>query len=207
LPFTAARLYIRSWHAPAREPDYWAIHPPFERRVLRSPHSPGPTPHTPLGSACGPGANPLKEALWQTYELASIARVSTGANFLLAGRGSFERLLKAELAVAVGVFAATGFLTSLPPASAVWHEPASPAVAPASASADERAAQVEADCRLAIYIAEQNLSRKEANEFSEVLANMKGTMKNLYATEGSLRNAALDHLGVLRYPECKEAEE
>jgi copper transport protein len=146
-------------------------------------------------------------ALLVKLGFASLLLAVGGANFLLAGRGSFERLLKAELAVAVGVFAATGFLTSLPPASAVWHEPASPAVAPASASAEERAAQAEADCRLAIYIAEQNLSRKEANEFSEVLANMKGTMKNLYATEGSLRNAALDHLGVLRYPECKEAEE
>jgi hypothetical protein len=59
------------------------------------------------------------------------------------------------------------------------------------------------DRELATYIAEQNFSRREANEFSEVLANMEETMDNLYSTQGSLRNNALDHLGVLRYPECK----
>jgi hypothetical protein len=89
----------------------------------------------------------------------------------------------------------------------VWHEPATPAVAPASASAEEQAAQAEADCRLVIYLAEQNMSRKEANAFSERVAYMIGTMKNVYSTEGSLRNGALDHLGVLRYPECKEGGE
>ena len=59
----------------------------------------------------------------------------------------------------------------------------------------EQAAQAEADCRLALYVAEQNMSPKEANEFSDLLANMVETMKNLYSTEGSLRNNALDHLG------------
>jgi hypothetical protein len=89
----------------------------------------------------------------------------------------------------------------------VWHEPVAPAVAPASASAEEQAAQAEADCRLAIYVAEQNMSPKEANAFSDLLANMVDTMKNLYSTEGSLRNNAIDHLGVLRYPDCKEGGE
>jgi hypothetical protein len=36
---------------------------------------------------------------------------------------------------------------------------------------------------------------------------MEESMESLYSTEGSLRNNALDHLGVLRYPECKKAEE
>ena len=54
-----------------------------------------------------------------------------------------------------------------------------------------------------IYVVQENMSRQKANEFSELLANMIGTMKNLYSTEGYLRNAALDHLGVPRYPECK----
>jgi putative copper export protein len=110
-------------------------------------------------------------------------------------------------AVAIGVFAATGFLTNLPPASAVWHEPATSAVAPASASAEEQAARAEADCRLVIYVTEQHMSRKEADAFSERVAYMIGTMENLYSTEGTLRNTALDHLGVLRYPECKEGGE
>jgi uncharacterized membrane protein len=141
-------------------------------------------------------------ALLVKLGFAAVLLTVGGANFVLAGRGPFEQLLRVELAVAIGVFAATGFLTSLPPASAVQHEPP-----PASTTAEERAAQAEADCRLSTYIAQQNFSRKEAKEFSVVLANMIGTMKNLYSTEGSLRNAALDHLGVSRYPKCKEGGE
>jgi len=38
------------------------------------------------------------------------------ANLILQGRGPFERLVGLELALALGVFAATGLLTSLPPA-------------------------------------------------------------------------------------------
>ena len=38
------------------------------------------------------------------------------ANLLLQGRGPFERLVGLELALALGIFAATGLLTSLPPA-------------------------------------------------------------------------------------------
>lgn len=38
------------------------------------------------------------------------------ANLLLQGRGPFSRLVGLELALALGVFAATGLLTSLPPA-------------------------------------------------------------------------------------------
>ena len=150
---------------------------------------------------------PYGRALLVKLGFAAVLLAVGGANFVLAGRGPFERLLKAELIVAIGVFAATGFLTNLPPASAVWHEPATSAVAPASASAEEQAARAEADCRLVIYVAEQNMSRKEADAFSERVAYMIGTMENLYSTEGTLRNTALDHLGVLRYPECKEGGE
>jgi hypothetical protein len=60
---------------------------------------------------------------------------------------------------------------------------------------------------LAVYVAQEYMSQKEANAFSERVANMMETMQNLYSTEGSLRNVALDHLGVMRYPECKEVEE
>jgi copper transport protein len=150
---------------------------------------------------------PYGRALLVKLGFAAVLLAIGGANFLLAGRGPFERLLKTELAVAIGVFAATGFLTSLPPASAVWQEPAAPAVAPASTSAEEQAARAEAKCRLATYVTQENMSRKEAKEFSDLLASMEETMDNLYSTEGSLRNNALDHLGVMRYPECKEGGE
>ena len=39
------------------------------------------------------------------------------ANLLLRRRGPFGRLVVVQLLVAFGIFAATGFLTSLPPAS------------------------------------------------------------------------------------------
>jgi hypothetical protein len=39
------------------------------------------------------------------------------SNLLLRGRGPFGRLLVIELILALGLFAATGFLTSMPPPS------------------------------------------------------------------------------------------
>jgi hypothetical protein len=96
-------------------------------------------------------------------------------------------------------------------------EPTTPQTAPpaprpatsadAGMSGKEQAAQSESDCRLVIYVVQEKMSRQKANEFSEQLANMIGTMENLYSTEGSLRNAALDHLGVPRYQECKAGGE
>jgi copper transport protein len=52
-------------------------------------------------------------------KLALVALVLTlgGANFVLRGREPFERLVVVELVLALGVFGATGFLTSLPPAA------------------------------------------------------------------------------------------
>jgi ABC-type uncharacterized transport system auxiliary subunit len=92
-------------------------------------------------------------------------------------------------------------------------EPTTPETAPptpkpatsaeAGMSGKEQAAQSEADCRLVIYVAQENMSRQKANAFSELLADMIRTMENPSWTAGSLRNAALDHLGVPRYPECK----
>jgi len=55
-----------------------------------------------------------------------------------------------------------------------------------------------------IYVAERNMSLQKANAFSEQLADMIRTMENPSWTAGSLRNAALDHLGVPRYLECKQ---
>jgi hypothetical protein len=77
------------------------------------------------------------------------------------------------------------------------------ASASAGISGEEQAAQSEADCRIATYVAEKNMSRQEANAFAELLADMIRTMADPSWTAGSLRNAALDHLAVPRYPECK----
>ena len=74
-------------------------------------------------------------------------------------------------------------------------------------SGEDQAAQSEADCRLVLYVADQNMSRKEAEAFSELLADMIRTMEDPSWTEGELRNAALDHLAVPRYRECKHEEE
>jgi hypothetical protein len=73
----------------------------------------------------------------------------------------------------------------------------------AGISGEEQAARAEADCRLATYVAQENMSRQEANAFSELLADMIRTMENPSWSTGSLRNAALDHLGVPQYSECE----
>jgi hypothetical protein len=95
-------------------------------------------------------------------------------------------------------------------------KPATSAVAPPNASAssaggssgEEQAKRLaEADCRLAIYVAQEKMSRQKAHAFSELLADMLRTMEGLSWPEGTLRNAALDHLGVPRYSECKVGRE
>jgi len=85
-------------------------------------------------------------------------------------------------------------------------EPTEPTSASGSESGKEQAAQSEADCRLVLYAAHETMSRKEATAFSEVLANMIRTMETPSWSGGDLRNAALDHLAVPRYPECKIRE-
>jgi hypothetical protein len=101
-----------------------------------------------------------------------------------------------------------------PQATSPTPKGASTTVTAASASAslrgggssEEQAKQLaEADCRLAIYVAQEKMSRQKAHAFSELLADMIRTMEGLSWPEGTLRNAALDHLGVARYPECKKA--
>jgi hypothetical protein len=73
-------------------------------------------------------------------------------------------------------------------------------------SGKEQAAQSEAYCRLVTYVANENISRKEAEAFSELLADMIRTMESPSWTGGDPRNAALDHLAVPGYPECKVRE-
>jgi hypothetical protein len=85
-------------------------------------------------------------------------------------------------------------------------EPSALTLASGDASGKEQAAHSEADCRLALYVADRQMSRKEAEAFSELLADMIRTMQSPSWTGGELRNAALDHLAVPRYPECKLRE-
>jgi copper transport protein len=49
--------------------------------------------------------------------LAALLFTAGGVNLVLEGRGPFGRIVGAELILAVGIFVATGFLTTLPPAS------------------------------------------------------------------------------------------
>jgi hypothetical protein len=86
-------------------------------------------------------------------------------------------------------------------------EPSAKTHASGGTSDEEQAAQSEADCRLVLYVADEDMSRKEAEAFSELLADMTRTMDDPSWTEGDLRNAALDHLAVPRYRECKHEEE
>jgi hypothetical protein len=89
-------------------------------------------------------------------------------------------------------------------------EPTAPTHASGSASGgtpgEEQAAQPEADCRLVLYVAKKNMSPKEAEAFSKLLTDMIRSMESLSWLEGKLRNAALDHLAVPRYRECKHRE-
>ena len=89
-------------------------------------------------------------------------------------------------------------------------EPTAPTHASGSASGgtpgEEQAAQSEADCRLVLYVADKSMSRKKAEAFSKLLTEMIRSMEGLSWSEGALRNAALDHLAVPRYRECKHRE-
>jgi hypothetical protein len=74
-----------------------------------------------------------------------------------------------------------------------------------AAAGKEQAALSRADCRLVLYVAHKNMSPKEAEAFSKLLTEMIRSMESLSWPEGALRNAALDHLAVPRYRECKHA--
>jgi hypothetical protein len=78
-----------------------------------------------------------------------------------------------------------------------------PTRASGGVSSEEQATRSEADCRLVIYVAHENMTQQEAKAFSELLDDMIRTMGTSSWTVGDLRNAALDHLAVPRYPECK----
>jgi copper transport protein len=60
---------------------------------------------------------PYGRALLVKLALLALVLAVGSANLLLRGRGPFGRLVVVELLLALGLFVATGFLTSLPPAS------------------------------------------------------------------------------------------
>ena len=60
---------------------------------------------------------PYGRALLVKLVLVAVMLTIGAANLLLRGRGPFGRLVVLKLLLAFGVFVATGFLTSLPPAS------------------------------------------------------------------------------------------
>jgi putative copper export protein len=60
-------------------------------------------------------ATPYGRALLAKLALLALLLIVGASNLLLRGRGPFGRLLVVELVLALGLFAATGFLTSLPP--------------------------------------------------------------------------------------------
>ena len=95
-------------------------------------------------------------------------------------------------------------------AEATTPEPTAPTHSSGSASggtsSEEQAAQSEADCRLVLYAVDKDMSPKEAKAFSKLLTEMMRSMESLSWPEGTLRNAALDHLAVPRYRECKHIE-
>lgn len=91
-------------------------------------------------------------------------------------------------------------------AQTTTSEPTVPTRASGGATGEEQAAQSEADCRLVLYVAAKDMSRKEAEAFSKLLTEMMRSMESLSWPEGTLRNAALDHLAVPRYGECKHGK-
>jgi cytoskeletal protein RodZ len=70
---------------------------------------------------------------------------------------------------------------------------------------EEQAAQSEASCRLANYVANANLTVEQASALSERVAERAGRRMQADSSlsAGRAKNAALDDLGVPRYPECK----
>ena len=69
----------------------------------------------------------------------------------------------------------------------------------------EQAARSEATCRLANYVANENLNVEQARALSERVAERTARKMELEPSlgGGGAKNAALDDLGVPRYPECK----
>ena len=70
--------------------------------------------HVPSTSALI--GTPYGRALIVKLGLLVFLLTAGGTNLMLQGREPFSRVVGAELILAIGIFVATGFLTSLPPA-------------------------------------------------------------------------------------------
>jgi small-conductance mechanosensitive channel len=83
-------------------------------------------------------------------------------------------------------------------------EPTTPS-STSSMPTEEQAAQSEASCRLANYVAKENLTVQQASSLLERVAERmdKKMQTDSSLSAGRAKNAALDDLGVPRYPECK----
>ena len=83
-------------------------------------------------------------------------------------------------------------------------EPTTPS-STSSMSTEEQAAQSEASCRLANYVAKENLTVQQASSLSERVAERmdKKMQTDSSLSAGRAKNAALDDLGVPRYLGCK----
>jgi predicted component of type VI protein secretion system len=73
---------------------------------------------------------------------------------------------------------------------------------------EEQATRSEATCRLANYVVYENLTVEQSSALSERVAERTGRNMQIDSSlgVGPAKNAALDDLGVPRYPECKMGE-
>ena len=103
-------------------------------------------------------------------------------------------------------------VTEIRPVTEPVAEPMSePPHTPASTSSSEgmpsreQAAQSEANCRLANYVSNENMTQQQASALSKRVANRRGKkmQDDPSLSAGRAENAALDDLAVPRYPECK----
>jgi hypothetical protein len=81
----------------------------------------------------------------------------------------------------------------------------SPSANTSSMPTEEQRAQSEVTCRLANYAANENLTVQQASSLSERVVERAGRKMQADSSlsVGRAKNAALDDLGVPRYPECK----
>jgi hypothetical protein len=73
----------------------------------------------------------------------------------------------------------------------------------------QAAAQAEANCRVATYVSNENMSEQESRDFVHRVADLtaKEMMADHSLTAGSALKKVLDDRGVPRYPECETGGE
>jgi hypothetical protein len=70
---------------------------------------------------------------------------------------------------------------------------------------EQAAAQAEANCRVATYVSNENMSQQESRDFVHRVADLTAQemMADHSLSAGSALKKVLNDLGVPRYPECK----